>query len=382
MTKTDFLKKLKAGLLAGTMAATLSACGHEPEEEKNTNETTIAVEDTTKETKTTKEETTKESKETATKEETTDNDTEIVENTTKENGESKTNNTTTKNNINNNTAQTNRVTTTNHSSNTTKNNTTTVGTQRTQAPVNTKQQVTTKATTTTTKAVQTTTTQKVTQAPVTTTTVPVKQNYTKYDMQDSNPEIAAKAFKQLSEELREELFNGYYVSDESYGMTAGYEQAKIILAALNYYNGNISPETLANNDALGKLSREDMEKYCVNLDLPQEQYIYGSRVDFNKYVIDDDFADEIESITDKYFDWKDNGNSETIATSFEEYHKDNNYKHLENVDNFVKFYCMYTIIDEYEYTDNSEKDRKTLRENLIIPMYENYEQYIGKTYSR
>ena len=63
MTKTDFLKKLKAGLLAGTMAATLSACGHEPEEEKNTNETTIAVEDTTKETKTTKEETTKESKE-------------------------------------------------------------------------------------------------------------------------------------------------------------------------------------------------------------------------------------------------------------------------------------------------------------------------------
>ena len=346
MTKTDFLKKLKAGLLAGTMAATLSACGHEPEKEKNTNETTIAVEDTTKETKTTKEETTKESKETATKEETTDNDTEIVENTTK-------------------------------------NNTTTpVGTQRTEAPVTTKQQVTTKATPTTTKAVQTTTTQKVTQAPVTTTTVPVKQNYTKYDMQDSNPEIAAKAFKQLSEELREELFNGYYVSDESYGMTAGYEQAKIILAALNYYNGNISPETLAHNDALGKLSREDMEKYCVNLDLPQEQYIYGSRVDFNKYVIDDDFADEIESITDKYFDWKDNGNSETIATSFEEYHKDNNYKHLENVDNFVKFYCMYTIIDEYEYTDNSEKDRETLREYLIIPMYESYEQYKEQSYSR
>lgn len=376
MTKTDFLKKLKAGLLAGTMAATLSACGHEPEKEKNTNETTIAVEDTTKETKTTKEETTKESKETATKEETTDNDTEIVENTTK-------NNTTTKNNINNNTTQTNRVTTINHSSNTTKNNTTTpVGTQRTEAPVTTKQQVTTKATPTTTKAVQTTTTQKVTQAPVTTTTVPVKQNYTKYDMQDSNPEIAAKAFKQLSEELREELFNGYYVSDESYGMTAGYEQAKIILAALNYYNGNISPETLAHNDALGKLSREDMEKYCVNLDLPQEQYIYGSRVDFNKYVIDDDFADEIESITDKYFDWKDNGNSETIATSFEEYHKDNNYKHLENVDNFVKFYCMYTIIDEYEYTDNSEKDRETLREYLIIPMYESYEQYKEQSYSR
>ena len=381
MTKTDFLKKLKAGLLAGTMAATLSACGHEPEKEKNTNETTIAVEDTTKETKTTKEETTKESKETATKEETTDNDTEIVENTTKENGESKTNNTTTKNNINNNTAQTNRVTTINHSSNTTKNNTTTVGTQRTQAPVNTKQQVTTKATTTTTKAVQTQA-PTTTAAPVVTTTVPVKQNYTKYDMQDSNPEIAAKAFKQLSEELREELFNGYYVSDESYGMTAGYEQAKIILAALNYYNGNISPETLAHNDALGKLSREDMEKYCVNLDLPQEQYIYGSRVDFNKYVIDDDFADEIESITDKYFEWKDNGNSETIATSFEEYHKDNNYKHLENVDNFVKFYCMYTIIDEYEYTDNSEKDRETLREYLIIPMYESYEQYKEQSYSR
>ena len=199
----------------------------------------------------------------------------------------------------------------------------------------------------------------------------------KYELLNPDSEIAAKAFGLLSDELRKELFNGYYVSDESYGMTAGYEQAKIILAALNYHNGGISPEALANNDALGELSRADMEKYCINLDLPQEQYLYGSRIDFNKYVIDDDFADRIENITDIYFDWKDNGNSEVIEVQLDEYCKNNNYDCLEDVGNFIEFYYMCTIDCEYERLDYlNETHRNTLREYLIIPMYESYESYL------
>ena len=199
----------------------------------------------------------------------------------------------------------------------------------------------------------------------------------KYELLNPDTKIAAKAFGLLSDELRKELFNGYYVSDESYGMTAGYEQAKIILAALNYYNGGISPEALANNDALGELSRADMKKYCINLDLPQEQYLYGSRIDFNKYVIDDDFADRIESITDIYFDWKDNDNSESLATYKKEYFENNNYECLENVDNFAEFYYMCAINCEYKNLSHlMEEYKETLRENLIIPMYESYESYL------
>lgn len=199
----------------------------------------------------------------------------------------------------------------------------------------------------------------------------------KYELLNPDSEIAAKAFGLLSDELRKELFNGYYVSDESYGMTAGYEQAKIILAALNYHNGGISPEALANNDALGELSREDMVKYCINLDLPQEQYLYGSRIDFNKYVLDDDFADRIENITDIYFDWKDNDNSESLATYKKEYFENNNYESLENVDNFAEFYYMCAINCEYKNLSHlMEEYKETLRENLIIPMYESYESYL------
>lgn len=376
MKKTDFLKKLKAGLLAGTMAATLSACTKEEKDdiqnsmdaaryEMEESTRTTTAENDTQETSTEKVMGEKEEK--TESKETTNNNGETVQTTTK--GRFMTPTKAEKNNT-----STTPVTTQSNTNNTTKNNTTT--------SVGTKTPVTTKATTTTTKAVQTTT-QRVTQAPVTTTTVPVKQNYTKYDMQNSDPEVAAKAFEQLADELREELFKGYYVSDESYGMTAGYEQSKIILAALNYYNGGISPETLAHNDALGKLSREDMEKYCINLDLPQEQYLYGSRVDFNKYVIDDDFADEIEKITDIYFDWKDNGNSETLEVQLDEYCKNNNYDCLESVGNFAEFYYMCTIDCEYESLDYlNETHRNTLREHLIIPMYESYEQYKGQKYSR
>ncbi len=197
----------------------------------------------------------------------------------------------------------------------------------------------------------------------------------KYELLNPDSEIAAKAFGLLSDELRKELFNGYYVSDESYGMTAGYEQAKIILAALNYYNGGISPEALANNDALGELSREDMVKYCINLDLPQEQYLYGSRIDFNKYVIDDDFADEIERVTDKHFEWAD-GNVNPLEEEIDEYLKSNNYQCLENVDNFVEFYYLIKIAREYKHSNDDSSDRKTLRENVIIPMYESYEAYL------
>ena len=256
-------------------------------------------------------------------------------------------------------------------------------TNKTTQPTTTTVVTTTKVTT----AKPTTTTTTTTTAPVQTepivTTIPYEnRTYTKYDMLSSDPVEAAYAFDQLSEELCSDLFNGYMVMDESYGMTAGHQQSKIILAALNYYyNGGIRPEVLAHEEALGDFSRDDIQKYSINADLPQEQYFYGSRVDFNKYVLDDNFANELEDITNKYFDWK-NGNAEPLESELASYFEYNNYECLQSVNNFMKFYYMSQIANEYEYNNDDSIDKQTFFDNLIGPMYDNYEPYKGYSFSR
>ncbi len=255
-------------------------------------------------------------------------------------------------------------------------------TNKTTQPTTTTVVTTTKVTTAKPTTTTTTTTAPVQTEPIVTTIPYENRTYTKYDMLSSDPVEAAYAFDQLSEELCSDLFNGYMVMDESYGMTAGHQQSKIILAALNYYyNGGIRPEVLAHEEALGDFSRDDIQKYSINADLPQEQYFYGSRVDFNKYVLDDNFANELEDITNKYFDWK-NGNAAPLESELDSYFEYNNYDNLQNINNFIKFYYMCKISYEYDYIDDDSVIKQIFFDNLIGPMYDNYEPYKGYSFSR
>jgi len=276
---------------------------------------------------------------------------------------------------------TNNVTTAKTTTNnTTTTKTTTKTTAKTTTPV-----TTTKVTTTTTQTTQkpiVTTIQTTTTQATTTQTQPVTQpprtDYTKYDLLDPNTAVAAAAFEKLSDDLCAELFNGYLVTG-NYGATAGYEQSKIILAALNY-NSGISSEVLAYDEALGNMSREDVIKYSVNADLAQEQHLYGTRVDFNKYVLDDNLANDIEDITNKYFDWYDN-NSESMYNYIVTYSENNNIGDVANIDNYVKFYMVCKIYDQMFGCDD-DLSEQVLNDNLIIPMYESYEPYKGNSYRR
>lgn len=248
----------------------------------------------------------------------------------------------------------------------------------TQHPTTTKKVTTTQKHTTvkvTTKPV--TTTVKVTEPPV--VTQPPRTDYNKYDLLSGDPAVAAKAFEKLSSELRDELYS-YYIVRGDWGVTNGADQAKVILAILNYNQG-ISPEALASDEALGKFSKDDLIKSCKEANIPETQYFYESKIDMHKYVIDEDTANYLEDITNKYFDWK-NGNQEEMNAELKEYFKNCNAFNTENVDNFNIFYIMERIslnkIGEYEY--GGELD--TYIEKVIDPLYQSYEPYKGRSYSR
>lgn len=316
MTKTDFLKKLKAGLLAGTMAATLSACGEEPGQEKENTTTSIVTEETTDETKTTKvENTTKESKENTTnKEEKTENNTEVVENPTKgENKETKPNNTTS-----NNTTPTNKETKENTPSNTTKNNTTPVVTQRTQAPVTTRQQVTTQAPTTT-KAVQTqaptTTAAPVTQAPVTQPPV------VNYDITLDNITKSADVFNAFADSMAIEIQRGTRIqipdcNGENYWMY-GTKEAKVALLLLNmnepYENGVLA-------ESFEGYSDYDIKNgilYLYRMAMIEE--VTEVNIDWNDYTKDTETAEYMNKLMTTGKNARETGNMDDFNRTLNEY---------------------------------------------------------------
>lgn len=245
--------------------------------------------------------------------------------------------------------------------------------------------VTTKAHTqhpTTTKKVTTkpvTTTVKVTEPPV--VTEPPRTDYNKYDLLNGDPAVAAKAFEKLSSELRDELYS-YYIVRGEWGVTNGADQAKVILAVLNYNQG-ISPEALASDEALGKFSKEDLITNRAAINLPYTQNIYQNRVDFSKYVIDDEFANRLNQITNEYIDWK-NGNGEALDADLDVYFENCDVFNTENVSNFSEFYILCNIDAETFGADMNEdgKELEIFDEKVLTPMYQSYQQYKGRSYSR
>ena len=246
--------------------------------------------------------------------------------------------------------------------------------------VTTQRHTTAKPTTvkiTTTKPV--TTTVRVTEPPV--VTEPPRTDYNKYDLLSGDPAVAAKAFEKLSSELRDELYS-YYIVRGEWGVTNGADQAKVILAVLNYNQG-ISPEALASDEALGKFSKEDLITNRAAINLPYTQNLYQNRVNFSKYVIDDEFANRLNQITNEYIDWK-NGNGEALNADLDKYCENCDVFNTENVSNFVEFYILCNI-DSETFGEDMNEDGKELDifdEKVLTPMYQNYEQYKGRSYSR
>jgi len=217
-----------------------------------------------------------------------------------------------------------------------------------------------------------------TSAIVTTTTQPPRTDYNKYDLLSSDPSVAAKAFEKLADELRNDLFKGWMIDDVN-GISGGQNHAKVILALLNYNQG-ISPEALGTDIALGKYSLDDIIYYSQMMNLPQTQKRYGKTIDFNKYVIDENFANYLEDITNKYYEWQ-NGNAEPLVQLMKQYGETHDVITLSNISNYTELCITFFVEDEMDNYDETG-DRNLFNEQVIVPMYESYEQYKGYSYTR
>ena len=365
-------EKLKAVITAGATILTLSACGtQDTPNEKNDSQ--IVTEETTSEkerTETTNIHTTTTSTKTTSTNET------VTTATTKSNSTETTKAVqTTKNNSTDTTQKNNTTQTTN-------NKETTEETQE-----ETKITVEKENQTQTTKQVETPKqTEPQTEAPTEAPTEPEIEirDYSKYDLLDSNPEVAARAFEQLSNELCEELYNGYAVERE-YGSSNGYLESRVILAALNHDQG-ISVEALASDEALGTYSYEELLMYSHTIGFGELEYITDSRVDFTKYVLNEDLANFINETNDAWVDAYTSGDREYFYDMISSYCSENNFDDVNAIDDYTKFY--YVVASAYSFLDGSVEEESVeiaeqlYNDNIVAPIYDSYSPYRGHSYSR
>ena len=228
----------------------------------------------------------------------------------------------------------------------------------TQKPT-TQKPVQTTAKPTTQKPVETTTV-KVTEPPV--TTVPYQQrNYNIEDITSDDALAARWAMQQYAEELRKELFNGYYVNTQ-YGKSDGIDESFALIGVLNYNQG-------INHRGFGNIFGYETEEYfamCTDcLDLAYYQYAYGSKVDFNKYVIDKDFANFINRVSDEFAEYM-NGNTEPLENELSNYFENNSV----DIDNYAKYFFMRCTQNPYNLNaPEVEEARQMYFDNVAIPTF-------------
>ena len=299
-----------------------------------------------------------------------DNNNGYVDNNNTNSTEAKTENKTNPTTHQNPTQNTNKTTTTKIKNSDIKVTTTKANNQN---PTTTKKVTTTKKTTTVTttkKPVVTTTTVKVTQPPV---TQPPRTDYNKYDLLDSDPAVAAKAFEKLADELWNELYAGVGI-DRGY-LSNGKAESKVAIAILNY--NSISPEVLASNEALGNYSEEDIITYAHALDFEVVEQMVGTRVDFSKYMLDQDFADFINRTNSAWIDYENGNEDEYLDIIWNSNYEDNLIKNYYIKLASASTYDANGIDREHLYNAMDEYD-----ENIVRPMYNNYAPYIGNSFRR
>ena len=228
---------------------------------------------------------------------------------------------------------------------------------------------TTKAAATTAKAAVTT----AANAPLNSTTkksADISVNgYTKYDLLSDDTSKAAAAYEALSEQLWEELYGGKGFI-RSYGLSNGYSECKVILAVLNHDKG-ISPEVLASDEALGGYSYEDVINYSHSLDFGVIEKEAGTRVDFTKYMLDEDFANFINATNDAWINYENGDEDEFLSISKEYYSNPNKSNYVKEVYldyqsatwGPAEMQCLIYALEDFD-------------KNIVIPLYNSYCDYI------
>ena len=225
---------------------------------------------------------------------------------------------------------------------------------------------------TTTKAIQTEPPVQITQAPTTQViylNVSDRTDYTKYDLLNDDAFEAKSALHQLSKEFGTELYNGHFLENQ-YGTSFGTSEAYAIIANLNYNQGiNIK----ALGDWFVDASEEQFLQYSDNMNLAYYQYIFGSRIDFTKYVLDEDLANFLNRVTDEYIEYM-NGNTDPLTQEMEDFFENNNA-----YDNCIKYYFMCNTRDPQNYySDEMNEARQAYFDNVTSPLFKEIEPNKGK----
>jgi len=219
-----------------------------------------------------------------------------------------------------------------------------------------------------------TTTIKVTEPPAPTTRVEYinvsdRTDYTKYDLLNEDDFEAKSALQQLSRQFGKELFNGYVLQNQ-YGTSFGADEAYAIIANLNYNQG-INVRALG--DPFIDASEEQFLQYSDNMNLAYYQYIFGSRVDFTKYVLDEDLANFLNRVSDEYIEYM-NGNTDSFTNEMNDFFENNSA-----YDNCVKYYFMCNTREPQNYYSNEMNEaRQIYFDNVSRPLYRDLEPYKGK----
>ena len=161
-------------------------------------------------------------------------------------------------------------------------------------------------------------------------------------------------------------------------LSNGRAESKVAIAILNY--NSISPEVLARGEALGNYSEEDIVTYAHALDFEVVEQITGTRVDFTKYMLDEDFANFINRTNSAWINYEEGNETEYLNITNDYYA--NHYGNNIIKDYYIDLACtnnydatpqereeLYNVMDEYD-------------ENIVRPMYNNYASYIGGSYRR
>ena len=350
MAGKDYLKKIKAALLAGSMAVSLSACGDESEETKEV-ETTKVVEDVTTNT-TTKETPTKETKTTSTQQETIKKEETTEKKTTEPTNEPTQNNTTgNSNNTNNNTTGNSNGNSNNNTVSTQNNTPSYEPTYEPEEPQYEEPYYKPEEP------------QYEEPEPI---TVPYKnRTYTKYDMTNDDSIAAVYAMRQLSDELAIDLFRG--CESPKHRSLNGADETFAIIIALNY-NQDLNLEMIG--DYYYSDSNDEFNEELDILDLAKYQYDYNTNVDFNKYVLDADMANFINIISDEYREYM-NGTSDSINEEVNSYFENNS----NSIDDYVKYYFMCNTKKSLGWDDSQfETARQLYFDEVLNPLYNKFAQ--------
>lgn len=143
--------------------------------------------------------------------------------------------------------------------------------------------------------VTTATTAATTETTTTTTTTtqsPIVEKYRLEEIRES-----ADAFEYYTEKLWEELYNGHNLL-RTFGNSSGYNECKVALALLNYDQG-ISNDVLST--VFADYTTDEIYEIAYCMDIARVNCEYADEpVDFHKYLLDENLADEINMMNEYY----------------------------------------------------------------------------------